>query len=212
MDTAVEHRDTPSQPSRPHDTPLQHFGATVRQYRQQRGLTHKALATRMGIRRPSYISEIELGKRNIAVPMLLRLARALDIPVAWLLARLDTHAGFTLSATDNSLLSREIRDKVVMHDVISSLEPDDQAILLPLLGETIRQYRQQRHRTQAGLATMTGMSRSHICQIEQGNRSVSLLNLVSIATAFELPMSSLLAPMETYQTLGILPTKDTSEG
>lgn len=211
MDAAVEHRDISSHPSNLHDNPLQHFGALVRQYRQQRGLTHKALANRMGIRRSSYMSEIELGKRNIAVLMLLRLARALDIPVAWLLAGLDTHADCTPSTLDTSLLSREMRETEVLHSATPSLEPDEQAILLPLLGATIRQYRQQRHLLQVELATMTGVSRSHICQIEQGNRSISLLNLLSIATTFALPVSSLLAPLETSQALDVLPRKNTPE-
>ena len=212
MDAAVEHRDTSSHPSNLHDNPLQHFGATVRQYRQQRGLTLKALANRMGIRRSSYMSEIELGKRNITVLMLLRLARAFDIPVAWLLAGLDTYADGTPSTPDESLLSREIRETGVLHGATPSLEPDDQAILLlPFLGATIRQYRQQRHLMQAELATMTGVSRSHICQIEQGNRSISLLNLLSIATTFALPVSSLLAPLETSQALDVLPPKNTTE-
>jgi transcriptional regulator with XRE-family HTH domain len=65
---------------------------------------------------------------------------------------------------------------------------------------------------QAELAKMTGMSRSHIYQIEQGNRSISLLNLISIATTFELPVSSLLAPLETSQALKVLPSKDIAEG
>jgi len=212
MDAAVEHRDTSSYPSYLHDNPLQHFGATVRQYRQQRGLTLKALANRMGIRRSSYMSEIELGKRNITVLMLLRLARAFDIPVAWLLVGLDTHADCTSSTPDESLFSREICETGVLHGATPSLEPDDQAIILPFLGATIRQYRQQRHLLQAELATMTGVSRSHICQIEQGNRSISLLNLLSIATTFALPVSSLLVPLESSEALDVFPPKNTTEG
>ena len=195
-DAVVEHRETPSQPSHLPENTLQRFGATVRRYRQQRGLTHKALATRMGIRRSSYISEIELGRRNIAVPMLLRLARALDIPVVWLLEGLDTYAGAIQSTTD---------------EAPPSLGPDDQTILLTILGATIRQHRQQRQLLQAALAKMTGVSRSHICQIEQGNRSTSLLNLLSIAKAFELPVSSLLAPFETHPAVDAFQLKSGPE-
>lgn len=206
----MTHRDTSSQQARSHETLLQRFGATLRHYRQQQRLSHKALAARMGIR-PSYISEIELGKRNIAVLMLLRLARALNIPVAWLLVDLDTHGNVSLSAIGDRLPSRDIRETMVTHDATSSLKSDDQALLLPLLGATIRQYRQQRHLIQTALAAMTGVSPSHICQIEQGHRSVSLLNLISIAAAFGLPISSLLEPLDTDPTLSVLPSKDISE-
>jgi len=206
----VTHRNTSLIPPHPHATPLQRFGATLRAYRQQRRLSHKALAARMGIR-PSYISEIELGKRNIAVQMLLRLARGLDIPVAWLLAGLETHADFSPSATGDPLPSRDVRDTVVTHDAMPSLKPDDQAPLLLLLGATIRQYRQQRPLTQVALAAMAGVSPSHLCQIEQGHRSVSVLNLVSIARAFGLSVSSLLVPLDTYQALDVLPPKATSK-
>src|SRR5215831_20810174 len=68
-DAMVTHGDTPSIPPQPQDTLLQRFGATLRQYRQQWGLTQKALSTSMGIRRSSYLSEIEQGKRNITVLM-----------------------------------------------------------------------------------------------------------------------------------------------
>ena len=129
----------------------------------------------MGIR-SSYLSEIELGKRNITVLMLLRLARALDIPVTWLLVDLDIYAHAPPSETSAPRSSRALQEETLPY----------------IMGATIRQYRQQRQITQPVLATMTGMSTSHICQIELGNRSVSLRNLVSIAAAFEIHMSSLL--------------------
>ena len=86
----MTHRETPSSPPRPQDTPLQRFGAILRQYRKQRRLTQRVLAASTGIRN-RYISDIERGLHNISVGMLLRLAQALDIPAAWLLVGLDTH-------------------------------------------------------------------------------------------------------------------------
>jgi len=58
-DAAVTHRHTSVHPPPPQDTPLQRFGATLRHYRHQQGLTQPVLAARLGIRY-SYISEIEL--------------------------------------------------------------------------------------------------------------------------------------------------------
>ncbi len=206
----MTHRETPSSPPRPQDTPLQRFGAILRQYRKQRELSHRALAASMGIR-SSYISEIELGKRNIAVLTLLRLAHALAIPAASLLAGLDPHATLAPPVVYDLPPPRGARDAAVPSNDTPALKPGDQALLLPLLGATIRQYRQQRGLFQAALATMTGLSPSHICQIEQGHRSVSVLNLVSIATALGLSVASLLAPLNTYQASDVLPRKDTNE-
>ncbi len=194
----MTNRDTSSTPSRVPDTPLQRFGATLRQYRQQQGLSHRALAARTGIR-SSYISQIELGKRNIAVLTLVRLARALDIPAAWLLAGLDTHADLAAPAACDALPSRGGRDAVVTHDAPPSLKPDDQVTLLSLLGATIRQYRQQRGLVQAALATTTSLSHTYITEIEQGHRNLSVLSLVRIADALGLSVASLLAPLETCQ-------------
>ena len=201
----MTHRDTSSTPSHSHDTPLQRFGATLRQYRQQRRLSHKALATRMGIR-PSYISEIELGKRNITVLTLLRLARALDISAAWVLAGLDTHADLAAPAACDALPSRGGRDAVVTPDVPPSLKPADQATLLSLLGATIRQYRQQRGLLQAALATQTSLSHTYITEIEQGHRNLSVLSLVRIADALGLSVALLLAPLETCERPSAPPT------
>ena len=150
----------------------------------------------MGIR-PSYISEIELGKRNITVLTLLRLARALDMPAAWLLAGLDTHTDLPVPAAGDALPSRGGRDTVVTHDAPLSLKPDDQATLLPRLGATLRQYRQQRHLSPRALAARTSLATSYIYAIEQGQRNVSVLSLVRIADALGLSVASLLAPLET---------------
>jgi transcriptional regulator with XRE-family HTH domain len=159
----------------------------------------------MGIR-PSYISEIELGKRNITVLTLLRLARALDISAAWVLAGLDTHADLAAPAACDALPSRGGRDAVVTPDVPPSLKPADQATLLSLLGATIRQYRQQRGLLQAALATQTSLSHTYIAEIERGHRNLSVLSLVRIADALGLSVASLLAPLETCERPSAPPT------
>jgi len=195
----VTHGDTPSTPPRPSNTLLQRFGVTLHQYRQQQGLTQPALAARTGIRR-AYISQIETGKRNIAVLTLLRLARALDIPTAWLLAGLDTHADLPRPAPSNLLPSRGARDAIVPYDAPPSLKPADQATLLPLLGATIRQYRQQRGLFQAALAAMTDLTPTYIGEIERGQRNLSVLSLLRIADALGLSVTHLLASLETCQS------------
>ncbi len=195
----MTHRDTSSNPSRPQDTPLQRFGATLRQYRQQRGLSHRALAARTGIR-SSYVSEIELGKRNISVLTLLRMTHALDIAAACLLAQVEPHATLAPPVTSDPLPVRGTRTAGVTHDDTCSLQSGDPATLLPLLGATIRQYRQQLGLSQPALAARTGLNTTYIGQIELGHRNLSVLSLVRIADALGLSVAHLLTPLETRQS------------
>ena len=194
----MTHCQTSLDQSSPHATPLQRFGATLRHYRQQRGLTQPALAASTGIHY-TYISEIEHGLHNIAVLMLLRLAQALEIPAAHLLAPLDTHATLASPVACDLLLAGEAREAGGTHDDLSSSQLGDPARLLLLLGATLRHYRQQRHRSQRALAARARLAASYICDIEQGQRNVSVLSLLRIAEALELSVAHLLAPVERRQ-------------
>lgn len=71
-------------------TALQLFGSTVRDYRNQRGLTQEDLAGRTGWK-ASYIAGIEAGKRNVTLHTLLRLAHALNVKASDLLQAVDEH-------------------------------------------------------------------------------------------------------------------------
>jgi transcriptional regulator with XRE-family HTH domain len=195
----VTHGDTPSTPPRPQDTPLQRFGATLRQYRKQRRLSQPALAARAGIRY-SYISEIELGKRNISVLTLLRMTHVLHIPSAWLFAQVDTRAPLAPSTPCDLLTSREMWDAAATQDNRPPTRPDDQATLLPLLGATIRQARKDQRLSQPTLAARTGLNPTYLGQIEQGQRNLSVLSLVRIADALGLSVAHLLAPLERHQS------------
>jgi len=194
----VTHRDTSSHPSRPQATPLQRLGMILRQYRKQRRVSQPVLAARTGIR-CSYISQIELGKRNIAVLTLLRLARALDISAASLLALLDTSIPLAPPIVSDPLPPRGTRDPAVPHADTFSLQSGDSVTLLPLLGATIRQYRKQQRLTHKTLAARTGLSPTYIGEIELGHRNLSVLSLVRIADALGLSVAHLLASLETSQ-------------
>ncbi len=180
------------------DPSLQLLGATIREYRKQRRFAQKMLAARTGIPH-TYISEIELGQRNILVLMLLRLAHALDLPAAFLLARLDTHASLAPPTPSAPLTSSEMRDMVVTPHVSPLLKPGDPDRFLRLLGITLHQYRQQRRLSQRALAARTGLNKSYIGQIEQGQRNVSVLSLLRIADALGLSVAHLLAPLDALQ-------------
>jgi len=69
---------------------LQLLGMTIRQARQDQHLSQPAIAAKAGLSF-GYISEIELGQRNLSVLSLVRIANALAISVAQLLEPLETH-------------------------------------------------------------------------------------------------------------------------
>jgi len=89
QEAAVRHDATsPLQRGDP-DTLLSLLGATIRQSRQQQGLTQKVLAARTGLN-PTYIGQIEQGQRNLSVLSLVQIAEALGLVVAPLLTPLET--------------------------------------------------------------------------------------------------------------------------
>lgn len=66
------------------DPILAAVGLRLRQHREARGLTQERLAEKAGLDQ-TYISGIERGVRNPGIKNIVRLARALGIPVAKLL-------------------------------------------------------------------------------------------------------------------------------
>lgn len=181
----MAHRETSSQSSHAHDALLQRFGATVRQYRTQRGLTQRALAGRMDVH-PRYMSKIERGDNNIGVLLLFRLAHALDLPAACLLAPLETWKTVRAPATwDAASSGRRAPPR------------DEPSRLLQRLGTTIRQARQAQRLVQPALAAKTGLSFGYISEIELGQRNLSVVSLVRIAEALGVSVAQLLAPVET---------------
>ena len=67
---------------------LREFGARVRAFRKELGLSQERLAHDAGIH-PTYLSSVERGERNVALINLLRLARALGVDPADLVEGLD---------------------------------------------------------------------------------------------------------------------------
>ncbi len=66
----------------------QYLATHLRRVRAARGLTQDDIATLSGINR-AYLSDLENRKRNIGIDCLARLAAALDIPAAALLAAIE---------------------------------------------------------------------------------------------------------------------------
>ena len=64
------------------------FGAAVRALRKGRGLSQEALAERAQLHR-SYVTDIELGRRNVSLYNIRQLAVALGVPMADLIREVE---------------------------------------------------------------------------------------------------------------------------
>ena len=67
------------------------FGAAVRALRMRRGLTQEALAERAQLHR-TYVTEVELGRRNVSLYNIGRLAAALEVSMMELIGDAETRA------------------------------------------------------------------------------------------------------------------------
>lgn len=64
---------------------LMRFGEAVRRYRQMRQISQEDFAEICGLHR-TYISDIELGKRNVSLENIEKIAIALDMTISELFA------------------------------------------------------------------------------------------------------------------------------
>lgn len=74
------------------DADLTAFAATVREARERRGLTLDQLADRAGLDRDD-AAALESGTADPSFGTLVRLSRALDLPLSRLAADIDTRLG-----------------------------------------------------------------------------------------------------------------------
>ena len=65
------------------------LGRRIGVLRAQRGLSQRDFAIVAGISR-SYLSDVELGRRNVSIDNLTKIARGLDIPLAHLFSGVDS--------------------------------------------------------------------------------------------------------------------------
>ena len=84
------------------------------------------------------------------------------------------------------------RDRQAMPPLPSEETP------LQRLGTTIRHYRRQQKIPLTTFATLTGLDKTYLSEIERGRRNVSVLSLLRIAQALHMPFSHLVAPLDTY--------------
>jgi transcriptional regulator with XRE-family HTH domain len=71
--------------------------------------------------------------------------------------------------------------------------------LLQCLGDTIRAYRQQKGLSLETLKELTNLSPSYLAQIERGERNATVLSLIRIADALDIPYTDLLEPLNAFR-------------
>lgn len=67
---------------------LNRFGYAIRRIRQDRHISQEQLADMCGLHR-TYISDIELGKRNVSLENIEKMALAFDISIAELFTEVE---------------------------------------------------------------------------------------------------------------------------
>ena len=70
---------------------LVYYGQTIRKIRQEKDFSQEAFADLCGLHR-TYISDVELGKRNISLENIEKMAIALDITLPELFERVMKNA------------------------------------------------------------------------------------------------------------------------
>ncbi|MGA2268666.1 MAG: helix-turn-helix transcriptional regulator [Bryobacteraceae bacterium] len=69
-------------------SPLKFVGARIRDCRSKLGISQEELAARADVHR-TYIGGIERGERNVSLLNLVRIARALSVPVSELVSGVE---------------------------------------------------------------------------------------------------------------------------
>ena len=75
-------------PDRPRSELLTAFGSAVRALRLERGWSQEEFADRVGLHR-TYVGDVERGERNIGLLNISRIAAALGVSLAALMADVD---------------------------------------------------------------------------------------------------------------------------
>ena len=70
------------------------FGKAIRTIRHQAGISQEELAERCGLHR-TYVSDVELGKRNVSLENIERFSRSLNVSLTDLFAEVDKNEGIS---------------------------------------------------------------------------------------------------------------------
>lgn len=98
------------------------FGATVREWRSQLGISQEKLAERANLHR-TYVSDIERGERNVSLENIERLARALDISISTLFPQPESSGTENIAPGGNpSPSGKELVDVLLVEDCLDDVD------------------------------------------------------------------------------------------
>ena len=72
---------------------LSFFGQTIRDIRLSKQISQEKFADMCGLHR-TYVSDVELGKRNVSLENIEKMANALDIKISDLFRKVEENEGF----------------------------------------------------------------------------------------------------------------------
>lgn len=99
-----------------------HSNYNIRQYRLKRRMTQEQLAEAAGLS-PSYISQIESGRKNIGMEGLNKVATALDLPIEQLFINVKQSPSVYMEYAFREILSDcNPRELKIMLDTITQLK------------------------------------------------------------------------------------------
>lgn len=208
------------------------IGERVRSYRSERGYTLQELAERAELS-PSYLSEIEKGRKKPSLKALEKISRALDVSSKALsqgeeeekesgpgarIRLFRKEKGMTLEALaaaagiSHSYLCEVERGSVAPS--VNTLQKIAAGLDVPLnnlfpsaasIGSRLKQVRQEKGFSQSGLARQAGCSPGMIGQIEQEKVQPSLGTLERIAEVLEIsPCYFIAGDDDLERLLGLL--------
>ena len=73
-----------------YDKTLVIYGKVIRDIRQNKKLSQEELAERCGLHR-TYISDVELGKRNVSLENIIKISKSLDVNVSKIFIEVEKH-------------------------------------------------------------------------------------------------------------------------
>ncbi len=147
------------------------FGMKLRRFREQLGYTLKTLAQRTGLS-PSYLTEIEKGKKYPKAEKILRLAKALDLSFDDLVSLKLEHQLNPLTGLLDSPLMQQFPFQlfgIAPRDVIDLVtrSPNEASALIRTLGEIATSYDMRvEHFFYAALRSYQEAHQNHFAELE----------------------------------------------
>lgn len=103
------------------------FGEKIRNRRIELEMTQQQLAERMGYKHKSSINKIELGQTDVTIDQVPLFAKALDVPVSFLMGWDDEQAEYYLDPETAKIAQKIYEDKELraLFDAAADASPED---------------------------------------------------------------------------------------